>query len=633
MEYVVQYAESTFTIRVIPKSFGGLTRIINTLNSQADASSILVSTGNFLIDDLERYSLMEQLFIKNKNAFVVANSAEVKNLGNEELDAALKRLSQERVISVNVCETEGKNCKDLFKPHVSVNINGLKVAVVGFTSPDVQGEIDKSSATRPRLKNFKVREPDEIKLEDYILNLHAEHDIVVLATNLDPAGVEKYIGDVVGIDFLIYLSSRKYAWREESSTVVREFKIRFPLHPMQRQEASSISFTKVNLQLTQPDIKIKTQRFILNQAKHSGKEINDVYPHDFVEGFYKKEYVLPDHRVAMPKTVALASQYKISTQYSEDTFVALNDFIIGELKKQWAMYVKDPESKKQQIETYMRFYEGKEIRDEGGYWTHTLDKLSVEYSQLTTTEATAFSTVTDSRLKTVDQRYFAASLNYKASYNRYPFLNELGLDARYSKLELFPAGTSSVINVLDDQIRVYGNIAAPIYSIDKHHWFGRDYGPFFEVAYETEFEPNPPLPLQRKLDGLAGVKILNGEFFKAASAALMTNRYLTETGTRNVFGFNLKLEAAKKVLGDHAEYKLFSEYSYFFDDDIAGADLRSRFILDQSLNLNVVRKVTFGPYLRYFSLSRKSIDESLSQIIIGFNLTYSDFWKPKYGKP
>ena len=331
--------------------------------------------------------------------------------------------------------------------------------------------------------------------------------------------------------------------------------------------------------------------------------------------------------------MALAGQYKISTQYSEDTNVALNDYIIGELKKQWAEYIKDPESKKRQVETYKRLYEGKEIRDDGGYWTHTLDKLSIEYSQLTTTDATAFSTVTDSRLKTVDQRYFAASLNYKASYNRYPFLNELGLDARYSKLELFPVNSSSVINVLDDQIRAFGNIAAPIYSLENFNWLGRDYGPFIEVAYETEFEPNPPLPLQRKLDGLAGVKILNGDFIKSASAALMINRYLTETLIRNVFGFNLKLEAAKKVLGDQAEYKLFSEYSYYFDDDNAGADLRSRFILDQSLNLNVVRKVTFGPYLRYFSLSRRSIDESLSQTITGFTLTYSDFWKPKYSTP
>jgi hypothetical protein len=113
----------------------------------------------------------------------------------------------------------------------------------------------------------------------------------------------------------------------------------------------------------------------------------------------------------------------------------------------------------------------------------------------------------------------------------------------------------------------------------------------------------------------------------------MTNRYLTENNTRNVFSFNLKLEATKKVLGDHAEYKLFSEYNYYFDDDNIGAVLRCRFILDQSLNLNLIRKVTFGPYVRYFSLSRRSIDESLSQTIIGFNLMYSEFLETKIRCP
>lgn len=756
LEYILQYNEEKIKARVFAKDYGGLQRIVNALEAQAKQNSILISAGNYLQDDGERYDLLAQIFNKYNNAYIVANEVEINNLEHPYVHKSLKKISEERVLSANLCEKIENNCKTIFKPYVSLNINGLKVAVVGYTNPELQSEVDKNSARFSRLKNFKIQNPKEFGLENFILKLRTQHDIIVLATNMYAGAVDKHLIDFTGADFLIFRDSRKWGWDGESQLEVKNYLQRFPLFWMKKLDISSIYINSADINITHNDLKVKTKRIMLDQAIESGHEINDVYPQSYLANFYNKQYVLPDHRlispnklvpgryefakmcaqillenlnaevgiwdvqyqsstvighqdeigvrtwikqndyaqvvylkgselkqvrtrskayvdddglvlvgisddekinglaikdnelyrVALPKSVVFASRFEIKPETSINKFLVqqdgqyidhefgteldLADFIITELKKQWKNFSYSEESKNNYLKQYARLYEGKSLKEQAGYWTHSLDNLSVEYSQLTTTDTVAFSSVQDGRLKTVDQRYFATNLNYKASFNKYPFINELGLSARYSKLELLYSSTPATTSILDDQIRLFANIAAPIYTLENQAWLGRDYGPYFEIAYNTEFEPESGLSIEKKIDALAGLKALNGVFFKNASIALMVNRYLTGSVPRNVTGANLKLEADRPLGKGGVQYKASLDYSYFFDDDSVTAGLRSRFILDQSLNLNVARQTTFGPYIKYFSLSRNNVDENLDQTMIGVTLTYSDFWKPKF---
>lgn len=756
MEYALRFKGELYKFRVIPKSYGGLNRLISTLKAKAKPDSILISSGNVLHDERERYNLIGQFFKDHKNAFIVPSITEIENLAQADVDEVMAKINSERSLSLNVCLLKGETCEPLFKPYSTVQVGAQKIAVVGLTSPELQPDIEKFVINLPKLKNVTVKTPEQIGLESFILKIRQEHDFVVLATNMTPGAVEKYLGDFVGADFLIYRDSRKFVWKQVSENKIKAYRERSPLHFLQRFDASATHISVARIKVSNKSITIRSEKHVLDQSRPSGAELNDVYPQDFINDFFNKNYVLPDHRVlypdkliarktefalmcaqllkigfnaevgvssiqnqnstvignqdergvrtwlnqndsvqivymtgsnlkklyelnqqltgdeklaffglssdykinglsvgerevyrvVMPQTVAMASRYGIQGapvigsfsidekgQYVDSengNSVSVSSFIITELKNHWARYTSDRKSNIKQVDTYKRLFEGLPIEQVSGYWTHSLDNLSLEYSQLTTTDASAFAAVQDSRLKSVDQRYFAANVNYKASYNKYPFVNELGLSARYSKLELFPSGSPSVINILDDQLRVFGNISAPIYSIEKNQWLGREYGPFLEVAYFTEFEADSTASLERRVEGLAGLKFFKGDFIRTASAALTTNNYLTDTDNRNVLGFNVKAEATRNVFSEKIQYKLGTEYTYFFNDDSPSADLRSRFLLDQSLNMNVVTKVTFGPYLRYFSLTRRSVDEAVNQTIIGINLTYTDFWKPKY---
>ncbi|MCC2679961.1 MAG: hypothetical protein K0R29_2537 [Pseudobdellovibrio sp.] len=763
-EYVIQTKNTIFSVKVIPKAFGGLERLLSTAAAASDSDSLILSTGNLLYDDNLRYALLADFFKAHKNAFVVANSAEIENYGNVATDLRITAVQKERVVSSNLCETKEDKCEKVFNPFVSIESAGLKVAVVGLTNPELQNEVDKLAATMPPLRKLKIQKPVSEELTALVYKLRESHDLVVLATNMQPSYVSENLHDVSGVDFILYRDNRKFVWDEVSELRLSNYAQRFPLHTIKTIDVSTTYGHQLRIEKKNKDLIVKGRRFVLDQSKDSGTSFNDTYSRGFVDDFYQIKDILPDHksifadklvpdqtefakmcaqlmktrfngeigifnvqpqnsttvgpqgerdirtwvrpddfievaylkgdeikklhrlnetlkegdklvffgissdfklnglsindseyyRVVLPKTVSQSQQYSIEADHRFDRFVEMTngtyedsidgkvvnlaDFIVHDLREWWKRYQQaksepSPARLEAISKEYEKLYNGEALQAPTGYWTHTLDNLSLEYSQLSTTDAAAFSSVTDSRLKTVDQRYIAASLNYKASYNKAPFVNELGLSARYSKQELLPSGQPSIITILDDQLRTYANASLPVYSLDNHKWLAKEMGPYLEVSYETEFEAEPGLSLQKNLTGFAGWKFFSGELVKSASLFALINKYLTESNPRTVTGAGYRFEIGKRVLNNVAEYKLFSEYRYFFDDDDPVADIRSRFVLDQSFNLKITNKISFGPYFRYFSLTRKSVNESIYQNMIGVNLTYSDFWKPRYRTP
>lgn len=760
-EYVIQNKNKFFSVKVIPKAFGGLGRFFTAARQNLDSESVVVSSGNLLGDDNERWDFFESFFKDFKNAYVIAGGVEVEIAGGRFSDEKLRGILVDRVISYNLCELREKECVKLFKPFVTINSGGLKVAVVGLTSPEIQSDIDKLAATTPTLKNVRAEKPKTEDFEAFLFGLRKNHDLIVLATNMSAAYAGENYSELLGSDLLLFRSNRKFFWEENSELNIKNYAERFPLHALQRVDISTTYGQLFKISKKDKDLQINSHRLIFDQSQNSGAEFNDVYTRSLVENFFKMEFILPDHkelfrdklvadrtefakmsaqllkrrfnaevgifneqpqnttvvgpqeergvrtwirnddyvevlylkgdelkrlyqfnqdlrgddklafnglssdlkinglsvndreyyRVVLPKTIGESRQYSIKSALLADKFVKLSDgsyqdsengqpmnladFIIGYLKEFWKSYNQEVNvSKKAELtDIYKKLYKGEAIDPVEGYWTHSLDNLSLEYSQLTTTDASAFSSVTDSRLKTVDQRYIAASFNFKSSFKKSPFVNELGLSARYSKQEVLPSSGPSVVTILDDQIRAYANASLPVYSLENYDWLGREMGPYTEISYETEFEAEPGLSLQKNLTGFAGWKVFSGDFIKSASVFALINKYMTDSNPRTVTGAGFKFEASKQVFTDQAEYKINSEYRYFFDDDDPVADIRSRLVFDQSFNLNITDKISFGPYFRYFSLTRKSLNETVSQNVIGVNLTYSDFWKPKYRTP
>ncbi len=315
--------------------------------------------------------------------------------------------------------------------------------------------------------------------------------------------------------------------------------------------------------------------------------------------------------------------------------ILLSDFLVDQLRGRYQSSVTqdDPQSLMSSAENYRSLFEGRTPIEPEGYWVHDLKRLQLEYSQVSTTDVSAFSNVQDSRLQSVDQRYFSTGLGYSASYRKYPFVNELGLNASYTKLELVPANSSQITNILNDEIRLFANTTIPVYRIEKAKWLGREMGPFAELAYDTEFEKDAGQELKKDLLAFVGWKVLNGEFVKSTSLSLMIKKQLATGDERQALGANLRFELGSAVYNNQAQYRAYFDYRYFFDDDdTTNADLRSRLSFDQYFDLKFLDQLSFGPFFKYFSLTRKTVNETVNQTVLGVSLSYTNSWKPRFSQ-
>lgn len=340
---------------------------------------------------------------------------------------------------------------------------------------------------------------------------------------------------------------------------------------------------------------------------------------------------------AVPKQINTFK--KSATGYVDDEAegqsILLSDFLVDQLRERYkaSQAATSPQSLMAAAEKYRALYEGHLAIEAEGYWVHDLKRLQLEYSQVSTTDPAAFSNVQDSRLKSVDQRYFSSNLMYAASYRQYPFVNELGLNISYAKLELLPSNADQINNILNDEINLFANTTVPIYNIEKQKWLGREMGPFVEIAYDTEFDKDPGQELKKNLLTFIGWKILGGEFVKSSSLALMVENQLAEGNERQALGANLRFELGSAVYEKQAQYRAYFDYRYFFDDnDSTNADLRSRLSLDQYFDLKFMDQLAFGPFFKYFSLTRKTVNETVNQTVIGVSLSYTNSWKPRFSR-
>ncbi len=308
--------------------------------------------------------------------------------------------------------------------------------------------------------------------------------------------------------------------------------------------------------------------------------------------------------------------------------ILMSDFLINSLRGLYKTTQNLPES--EFITSYKNFYEGKSISKIDGYWINEIKNIQIEYSQLTTTDASAFSNLQDSRLKTVDQRYFSSNLSYLATYRKYPFVNEIGLKTQYAKQELLPSNSAEIKNILSNDILIFANIGLPIYSVTNNPNFATDMGPYIEMAYNTEFEKNGTADLKRNLLSSFGWKLMNGNILKSAKFAMVHERKFASDSNINLMGFSSRVEISKSLFDGTNTYRSDIEYRYFFDgvNDLS-SDLRSRFSWDQYYDLKVFDNLTFGPFLKYYSLTKQSVQETTSQVLVGVSLNFSNMWKSK----
>ncbi len=766
MKYRLSYEGHEFIITIFPKSFGEAGRLVNVLKKEKTNDSIILSTGNIVAAPDDKSNSQFDLSIIEKVGEQIVNVGPAELVGLKDIVEPYMQSPNKadhpiQFVSSNICLKNSGGCDLVFEPFTILYKNGFKIAVVGVSSPSTQAVIEKNSRKYSWLKNYFVQDPG-VNLRDKILPLlHSQVDFVFILTNMNAEEYGQLLPYLNGSDIAILNQERQYSLGENNTYRFSQYKSRLPQLPLLNISVGDLLVVKNTFSKKDKDLTINLKKVFLDQSVPSGEYLLNGNIKNFTQMIYRKNVILPDHRILYPDKVVpskeefatLAAEImrrkmgaevgvfniknqdstmvgaqdksvvrtwvrddeelqimylsgrdikkliqanknvvenfklsivgvddksridKISIQDSELYRVVLSSAVtlsferyglsaskgqIGLFRQTELGYVDDndqgksilladflvdnlqllyeksilniePEKLMQSAEKYRELYEGRSESEQKGYWIHDLKKIGFEFSQVSTSDVSAFTNVQDNRLQSVDQRYLSGNLTYTASYRKYPLINEVGTTMSYSKLELLPSNAAATVNTLNDEIRFFVNTTLPVYNLKNTKWLGEEMGPFVELAYDTEFEKDPDQELKQNGLSFLGWKILNGDFVKNSSLSLMYEKRFAVGSERNATGVNLRFELGSAFFENQAQYKASCDYRYFFDyKDSLNADLASRLSLDQSFEFNLSNKISFGPFLKYLSLNRKIVNETVNQTLVGINFNYTNSWKPHF---
>ena len=263
-------------------------------------------------------------------------------------------------------------------------------------------------------------------------------------------------------------------------------------------------------------------------------------------------------------------------------------------------------------------------------WRLNLRDLSLQLSDTGVRHTENFSQVSDSRLRTTGQRYIQGSGKLFSEFYSGNLRFDSGLSANYGKITLRPKGQPRVKTESVDQILIESELK---YQLLRYQGFlgPMVLGPFFNLAYDTEFTHQPDLPVRKIVRGRAGLKLFEGAYVRELYTGLVTEqtytyspartRYAAEAG----FGMNMLLPGTALLLIADGNYRIFAGSRF----DTA-ADLKQRLELNFKVSTRLYRDVMITPFFNFFLATNKLAAGTATNIMTGFSLSYSHLFKLKH---
>jgi hypothetical protein len=241
-----------------------------------------------------------------------------------------------------------------------------------------------------------------------------------------------------------------------------------------------------------------------------------------------------------------------------------------------------------------------------------------------------FSQVSDSKLRTTGQTYIQGSGSVFSEFYRGDLRFDTGLSADYGKITLRPKGQPRLETESVDQVVLESELR---YRLLRYNGFMGSLllGPFFNLAYDTEFTRQMDLPKRKIVRSRAGMKLFEGVYLRELYTGLVTEQDYTNDPARTKyaaeagFGLNMPLPGTALTLEADGNYRNFAESRF----DTA-ADLKQRLELNVKLSTKLYGDITISPFFNLFLATNKIEHGTARNIMTGISLNYSRLFKLKY---
>jgi hypothetical protein len=177
-------------------------------------------------------------------------------------------------------------------------------------------------------------------------------------------------------------------------------------------------------------------------------------------------------------------------------------------------------------------------------WRLNLRDLSLQFSDTGVSHTENFSQVSDSRLRTTGQTVIQGSGKLFSEFYSGNLRLDSGLTANYGEITLRPKGQPRVKTESVDQLLLESELK---YQLLRYHGFlgPMVMGPFFNLAYDTEFNRQPGLPKRKIVRGRTGLKLFEGVYIRELYTGLVTEQVYTYAPARTQYaaeaGFALNM--------------------------------------------------------------------------------------------
>lgn len=260
-------------------------------------------------------------------------------------------------------------------------------------------------------------------------------------------------------------------------------------------------------------------------------------------------------------------------------------------------------------------------------WRLHLRDVSLDFSNVRVQDGARLPAVPDSRVQAIDQLQTQASAALFSELYWRKLRWDAGVTAEYGRLTLYPPGGPVFRTESADRLLVESQLLHRTWSFARNG----DLGPYARMAYDTELQRDPGVPLRRLLDFETGLKLAGGRFLREAYAGAIAERDNTTSAPNTEYGLTTGLRWESRLGGSPTTVKAQASYLHFAPSrDDTPDDLLRR--LEASLRLGVPLPGEFhlAPFVKFFLFEGKVIHRTGYNLQTGVSLQFSRLWKPSY---
>lgn len=256
-------------------------------------------------------------------------------------------------------------------------------------------------------------------------------------------------------------------------------------------------------------------------------------------------------------------------------------------------------------------------------WSANLKQASLQLTSTEVSHAKEYKDSPNSQLSGDSETVVKGVFDFALTQEKDDYKWENSLFMEYGKTKLKPVDGPNVENETADKILLSTDYARKMWE-----YMGAYVGPFGNLAYQTEFEPNDDAPRTKIFRGMTGLKMFDGKYIK--------NLYGGLVGEYDFTYSSKKTTKAAYEIGLEAEYELregvvFNVDSYWRDyftySSYNPHDFEYELSAKANMMVDVYHGLKIGPFVQYFRAEDRGSSTYGASTIIGIEGSYDNLWE------